>query len=102
MNAVDEDVAQVIDLVSLEVDFFGGVLSETSLLKLELFFEVNDLIVALFYQRVVVALEISYDFILVLAGCDEVFHVLTEHSTVCLVPKRALVSEPLVPGAFND
>merc|ERR1719232_1895144 len=102
MNAVDENVAQVIDLVCLEVDFFGGVLSETSLLKLELLFEVNDLSVALFYQRVVVAFEISDDFILVLTGCDEVFHILAEHSAICLVAKRALVREPLVPGALDD
>ena len=59
MNAVDEDVRQLIDLVGLQVDFIRSLLSMRSLFKLKLFLEVENLRVAALHECVIVRFKVG-------------------------------------------
>ena len=84
MDAVNENVAQLINLACLQVDLFRCLLTECSLFPLKLFFQVNDLSVTVLYQGVVIYLKVCDYLVLALARGNEILDVLAKHSVFLL------------------
>ena len=84
MDAINENVAELINFVGFEVDLIRGFLPVISLLVFKFFFKVQDLVITILYKCIVIRLQIIDNFIFVLPRSDEVFYILAENSVVLL------------------
>lgn len=86
VNALNEYVRKLVHFIGLQVDFVSGLLPMCGLFILQLFFEVEDLVIAALRESIIVRLKVCDEFSLALASGHQVFHVLLNHSGfLCLV-----------------
>lgn len=79
VDALNEDIGQLIVLVGLQVDFVGGLLAVRSLFIFQFLLQVQDFVVTAFDERVVVPLNVIHHLELAFARRDQVFDILLQH-----------------------
>ena len=79
MDAIDKDIAKLVNFICLQVDLISSLLPVRSFFKLQLFLQVKNLVVTASSEGLVVILEICDEFFFTLAASDQFLDVLLQH-----------------------